>query len=523
MIASIPEGPFFIPAYQPEYGGVDFLGLRQVNLDMMSSCLPGINNVTVYVRAFSLLSWIHWKFHALVASAGRQRPSTEQMRQFRERVEILFTWGHVQNEIGGIPGTTSKPPRSKGAVPLTFASWKRNQDNTSLMAAVQYGPASKTLGGLGFLERVDGEFYRTCGPGVALARALDELISASPAAHLLTLTRQEGSAEDAAELFSAWSVLEPTDEERAAFAKAFFDEGAPDDTEIGRRSGTLALVLRALSASDHPLQEQEIRKAITYARLDDGTALDVPDILIAARLRWFVLQLRQTQRFAMENLFAWLEYKLILQGERDSEPLVQTIVGALTTMLATEVATLPVSEVSRSMIPQFDDLEEFCERSVGDDETCLFAAVERIVDAGEAQDDAIAAEAFRALFLCARVTDLLESMATLRPVLRLGGPDRISLAHFRNIVARCGPMPLEAFVRFCLEGLILSQHFAVAGSRFDGGTQRLRVTIEETGLTPLVDRPWRPVVSADRLRAALALAADCGLIGRDTEGAFVPS
>ena len=46
------EGPFFVTEYRPEKGGVDFLGLRQVNLDMMALCLPGFNNVTWWIRPF---------------------------------------------------------------------------------------------------------------------------------------------------------------------------------------------------------------------------------------------------------------------------------------------------------------------------------------------------------------------------------------------------------------------------------------------------------------------------------------
>ena len=44
-IASLPAGPFFIEKFAPALTGVDFLNLRQVNLDLMAECLPGLNNV----------------------------------------------------------------------------------------------------------------------------------------------------------------------------------------------------------------------------------------------------------------------------------------------------------------------------------------------------------------------------------------------------------------------------------------------------------------------------------------------
>jgi hypothetical protein len=127
------EGPRFVAPYRPEKGGVDFLGLRQVNLAMMALCLPGINNVTRYIRPFSLVSWIYWKFYSLSEPSVGEVNEAE-LREWKEKVEILFTWGHKLNGIGGIPGIDAKPPRT-GNVPLDFAAWKRSAQNTSLMAA----------------------------------------------------------------------------------------------------------------------------------------------------------------------------------------------------------------------------------------------------------------------------------------------------------------------------------------------------------------------------------------------------
>ena len=60
--------------------------------------------------------------------------------------------------------------------------------------------------------------------------------------------------------------------------------------------------------------------------------------------------------------------------------------------------------------------------------------------------------------------------------------------------------------------MVLSQHFATAVNRYDGQSQRLRFSIEETGLESLVPRPWLPNVTADRLITALDLSAECGII-----------
>lgn len=67
----------------------------------------------------------------------------------------------------------------------------------------------------------------------------------------------------------------------------------------------------------------------------------------------------------------------------------------------------------------------------------------------------------------------------------------------------------------------MSQHSGVAASRFDGNRQRLRITIEEDGLTPMVDKCLEPFIGDDRLDMALLLLADCGIVGKMGEGFVV--
>jgi hypothetical protein len=238
------RGPHFVPAYRPVKGGVDFLGMRQVNLDMMQGCLPVINNVTWYLRPFSMVSWMYWKFHLLAAEAGIQQPSKKQLTTWTEKAETLFTWGHKLNSVPNIPGSSFDPPGNR-SVPLDFGSWHRTAANTSLMAAIQYGPSSKTLGGLGFLEPQYGPFFRSVNEGVVLAEALDELIkNADPSRLLKDLKPREGTANQARQLYAAWSAATPSKRERSAFRRALYDPdavGRPD--ALGRRSATVSMIL----------------------------------------------------------------------------------------------------------------------------------------------------------------------------------------------------------------------------------------------------------------------------------------
>src|SRR5262245_19907864 len=124
-------GPIFVTPYRPDRGGVDFLGLRQVNIDMMSGVLPGINNVTWWIRPFSVLSWIYWKFYEIASQQKISHPSAEQLRSWKEKVETLFTWSHKLEGLQGLPGISFNPP-GHGPVPLEFEAWGRTALNTSL-------------------------------------------------------------------------------------------------------------------------------------------------------------------------------------------------------------------------------------------------------------------------------------------------------------------------------------------------------------------------------------------------------
>jgi hypothetical protein len=90
--------------------------------------------------------------------------------------------------------------------------------------------------------------------------------------------------------------------------------------------------------------------------------------------------------------------------------------------------------------------------------------------------------AVRSLFLCGEYVKHLAAEKDVAFELNAGGPDRISLAYWHRTLERCSPMGLDQFFRFLLEQQIISQHLAVAAMRYDGGSQRLRISIEEEGL-----------------------------------------
>jgi len=520
MNTTLPQSAFFLPPPSSENNGVDFLGLRQANLDMMAALIPGTNNVTSYIRPFSLLGWIFWKFYGLCQQAGRDQPNSDDMRQFRERIEVLFTWGARLENTPGIPGKQAEPPPGGGAVPLTFKEWGRVQSSTSLIAALWYGPASKTATGLGFLEPFRGEFYRATEKGVALAEALDSVLRTNADLYvrvLDTLAPVTATEDDARALWALWGVNSPTDDERQTFRDAVFDEGSVGkySSLLGQRSSTIALARLHLSRCAGALGADEVRRGMFSSTRSDGSAYEVPAGLQPALRKWIVLQVRQLQRLALESLLSWCERRVI-DGLQDSAGLTLEVerlfrAGAYG-VNPDDVLALMI----RKLDEQIPSVDHFVARVRADALISPFALMDEIQTAFKARDERFAAVSFYSLLLCASIAGCFPGSE--RATIAVGGASRLSLFHLRKRLTALGDVSLKQGIQFVLESMVLSQHFATAVNRFDGQNQRLRLSIEEIGLTSLAGKPWEPTVTADRLPTILELAGDCGLIKKTDQG-----
>lgn len=469
MNQTLPPHAFFLPAPSAENNGVDFLGLRQANLDMMADLIPATNNVTTYVRPFSLLCWIFWKFHELSQRTGRSATSSDDMRAFRERVEVLFTWGARLADAPGIPGKQADPPASGAAVPLTFKEWKRVQSSTSLIAALWYGPASKTVTGLGFLEPVASEFFRTVGMGTALAEALDGMLRVEPALYgplLDTLDPVEAREEDARALWTLWGVSSLTELERIAFRRALYEDKAAGDyrSPLGRRSSTIALAMLHLAHCEVTASDDDIRKGMFFAATANGVPYEVPPAFDRARQKWIALQVRQLQRYALETMLSWCEHMIIYENVRDTTALTEAAAGKLSEASFPLVLDGSFGGLIEGLDKQFASLGDFVERGRVDAAFNPFAVMDDIAKAVAEVDSVVIAHCLYGLFLCAAFAGCF----TDKPLIAAGGPPRLSLYDLRRRLTALGNVSLKQAIQFIIEALVISQHFATAVNRFDG-------------------------------------------------------
>lgn len=503
-------GPFIVPAFERESGGVDFLGLRQVNLDLMAECFPGINNTTQHIRPFSVLSWVHWRFHAELARSGAKDASSKEIELFQEKAEILFTWGHQLAGVG-VPGRLSKCPEGSGGwVELTFKAWQRSPRNTSLQAPVQYGPAMKSRFGLGFAEPVAEGLHRVTDDGEALAEALDVRLQRSSAYDLVCdLSSRKGRRADAEALFSAWRVDSPSKAESKIFLPAYFDEtDFEGGSSLAVRSGTIQAVREVLRAAGRGMTEDAIRSSLAYRRLPSGQKIKLSHQPALNAHKWFVLQVRQAQRAALEGMLAWLEWRM------GSLPRIE-LVRAETIRIIGQEGKVSCKDTLARFIESFGDIDRYLTLAAKGAPDCIFGLVARLFESIDEDVNHALPIAGRLLLVTSAVTNWLSLENESQSLLTKGAAERVSLSHQLRHFTNRGDLPFGEWLCEVIETWVIGQHLKFATYRFDGGTQRLRFTFDEDGLEFLAEKPSSPIVSRDHLAAALSLMTECGLIRFD--------
>lgn len=510
-IAQLPAAPHIVPLFKPTLAGVDFLNLRQVNLGLMAECVPGTNNATKQVRGYSLITWIYWVYPQVLNRLGRTEANSEELIHFREKVESLFVWGHKLADLGGVPGISAKiPTPNNGKVDLRFAAWKRSRTNTSLEAAVQYGPSLLDLGGLGLIHKVSTGIYVCNRAGRRLAEALDARLRQCPEYPFVTdISRLEGTEEQARALLPFWRFDDASDEEAETFRSVLWNsEHADENTNRGRRAGMIELVLTILTEAEGALDIDEIRRRLALPNLWRKAPLK--EGMLRQSRSWLALQLRQLQRLAVESLMSWLEGRLLERGHQFPDDLVELAVQSIRDELelqpdaSTEDALMEVG-------PPFRSVQDF-QNAVTDDPDWFspWALTDELADAVSDGDVRTLATGFYSLLMLHQCRPFLEKDEMLARHLDRGGAARQSLNHWFTIIDRLRARPLRELIDWTLKNLVISQHLAVGTQRFDGEKIRLRMILEEDGLESLVRRPWRPRLTPDRLAALLSLLVSCG-------------
>jgi hypothetical protein len=509
-----PSSPYLIPDLRPRTSGVDFLNLRQVNLDAMDYCFPSVNNVTLHVRPYSLMCWAHWRIVEELERRGASEVLPSQVRCFREKIESLVVWGAQLQSLSGVPGSSSKRP-ADAVVPLDFQSWNRSENNTSYLAAVQYGPSLSDLNGLGFLHW-EGPVPRVTTPGEKLARAFDDSIRGHAAYD--ALVDPDLMACDAGFATAVFPLLHPfetTPEEQTIFQERLFPEEHLGRLKLpaGRRVTSISLILALLDGGLSAKDPAAICDGMAFAATPAGHLLTLSPEQEAMSHAWAFLQARQLQRIAMEALLGWVEQ--VLGSPMKPEALVETAAKQLADLRGWKPEST-VASATADCCPVSGSLAEHRAAWLSDLSTFSHgrraAALAGIVGNTKCEAPELISACMDALLMVAASTAWMTESPVTKPWLAKGGSDRVSLGHWQVTVNRLAEQPLKYLLDLLLKNFIVSQHFAVGTDRYDGERIRLRLILDEQGLDFLRESPWRPAVTRDRLVAVLNLMGSCGMV-----------
>lgn len=514
--------------------GVDFLGTRAANLEMLTHLTGVYNNAVVSARQHAILAWTAWRFRQNWEGTTTP-PTTADWRSLLEAVETIQLVGQMSigpslgGSDGGLGSNSAANLPSSGPVPLRFEAYKRNRENTSALAAVQYGPSARP-GGLDFLSGEQDIVAARSPRGLALATALDSMLRRSRAYTFLcqrnfppTIPR-----EDAIDLALNGLVIpgpeHPDRPERPAYVDALFSlDGVA--TQADRRSETAALLLELVRDLDAGwgVTDQLVREFLLAGQTEGVDAPRLSERLVDTAKRWQVFQLRQIQRYALE---AWLMHaerwmsrgfhgvrEMLEELERHarSEPAFSCL-GPLFDLPAGE----GIAGMRRAM--GLTTLASWTsDRDIGP-WALIFGHLN-----GASDRDAPGANLALSLGTLWAIEQLVPTEGALRRFAETGGHLRISLCSFATWWRRRANWTLRDVLAEMLEELVLQQHVGIAVARFDNQTRRLRFCQGERGWELLgEDRLSVPILTQDRIATLLLLLADLRLVERvSAEGSKV--
>jgi hypothetical protein len=487
--AAAAEGPFFVAATAPKLGGVDPLGLRQINFGLMDQVIPGLNNVARHIRPFVVVTWAWRRARQLAEARDILEVPVDDLRDFVDRIEVIYAWSQfLRDPDADLPGRQVLAPLIRSDQWIFGGdSWRdfRNSRrySTAFTAPITYGPSLKTLGWLA-PHRNDPEVLIPTPASEPALNAFEALIGhhlGHPAfSQFRTVTV---TAEDVRKWSEAWALDHVTEAEKRVMSEMLLGSGAP----LTRRKGG-ALMLAAVSHAG-TLDVASVRRTMAGAPSNFVPAADLGD----AFETWRRVQIRQLFRLSLESLLYWTTCQ-IENAPKSTEALVDAFLnqagrpdrGTARDWLAADVIT------SSAPMALMDTIQQALEAASQAKLASAIADGISFCTAEAPQHGQIFEEA-----------------------------DRLPLFRARREAEAWGKSPAKSFVRHILESWVLAQHVywsvgrGLADARVGGKRLlRLKIVLEEAGwtLAPGISRGSLPVPTPDRLQTALTLAAECGLM-----------
>ena len=487
--SALADGPSFCPSVNVRLGGVDPLGMRQINFDLMDRVLPNLNNVARHIRPLVVIAWAWRRARQVAEKSGQASVDVNSLEDFVDRIDVLYVWS--QFLIAGnvdLPGRQVLQPLFEvDRYEFGGDEWAKRRearrDSTALSAALNYGPLAKSMGWILPHEDQPGVFVAN----PVFENALDDFQAQFTQYLDLPVFSRFGpveiSSEAVQELGVAWALENLTDSERKAAKRAMKGEPAPTARKHGIE------LMEAACAFGETSDSQSIRRLMAgcVPKFQQEGSLGL------TQEAWRNVQVRQAFRLAMEALFYWVVRKL----DGQTQP-VDRIVSSFISDLPDDISGLRAEEWLRASFEA-----KVCPVDIVDE-------IRGALEGGEL--NTLPSMLVSALSYC-----LLKSPAEADETQR---PERLPLWRAQAEYIQHKDDTARDFLRYILEVWMLGQHtfWAIGRGLTDARSRgklilRLKIVIEEEGwaLVPGASSLAPPNPTPDRLDSALSFAVEYGL------------
>lgn len=483
-------GPTLVENKAPNVGGVDPLGLRQINFDLMDQVLPELNNVADRVRPFVVLAWA-WRRACKIVEQRKQGGATdEEMRDFVDRIEAIYAWSQFLVDpaasIAGGQALAELVWGPKTGYHFGGDEWVARRDlrrtSTGLASPLNYGPGLRSMGWL-IPVGPPGVFrpHPDIDPTLdAFEERFREILD-HPAFN--TFGGVTVDREDVRSWAALWSLGEVTTHEQDFAMRLLAGPGANPH----RRDGFALVEAATASLSKEERTVERIRAAMS----ETGDESLFEGAVLSKAVAWREVQKRQLFRLALEGMFHWLIGELV-DGPLSTESIAERFTSS-TSYPAVETAADWLKTDATGPVELLTALDA----ALRDDESTGSPDLIR-----------------QAIAFCLSETDLGQSLTRQ-------AHDRLPISRAQREFEQWRNLSPQQCVGRIVEGWILAQHAywcvgrGLADARGRGKTLlRLRIVIDEGGwtLTPGARRGAAPVATPDRLQTAVSLLAECGRI-----------
>lgn len=498
--------------------GVDPIGLRQINLDLMDATVPGINNVTQHIRPYAFMAWAWWRASQYAVGAGM---TPEKIVDLVERYEALYAWS---NSIARTPFRGDVTVRkylnfevATGRFTFAGPDWDSyKNEKTGFMAPTEYGPSIKALHFL----KPEGGLFAWALEAMPAIEVIEDLVSSVLPERLLRPEPPTVTLDDVRPLAGVLPIDKPSAEEMNVFRHLFYDIGGLGKAgkDMRRRKATADL-LRAILVDEGPLDIDGIRRR--FAGFDEVVAYEGDDTEMRnTALLLCHLQARQLQRLATESTMLWVE--VFLSSRKGMSLSTDEIVAAAHNSAAAQDQDYASSRTVGDYLALIEGGRKWPAAAMefGTDVVELLGLIRH---AQQKERSLVPGVALRSLAVVRAIAKSFEGTVYPDGVMNSmeKRPDRMPMGMMARRMDALADRPLPMLWKEIIESWIIGQHGHWSAVRGGDGKKRLRIGLEGDGWMLVRPKPSRGFgATPDRLWTFLSLGSSCGLFKIRGDGLY---